>query len=215
MKAQAPPPAARRVKSATLALIAVVVIIIAVAAGSFVHARRAASSAVVTATPAASPGIFFKSQGHQGHRGENLSYIEHFKYTSNPPTSGAHREIFSTSFINDKSLPKYIQVHLLEHGNILLQYNCFSCPDVVADLTAIAHKFDDRLIPFGQAAAAPADVQNAEEQGQAVIVAPYDAMNAKIAVTAWTRLEVLDRVDQTAIYDFINAYLQNQKNSTQ
>lgn len=191
--------------------------ILAVAAFAIVRNRQHAAAADVAATaaPQASPGVHYPSQGHQGHSGESISFIEHFKYSSDPPTSGAHREIFSTAFINDKPLPKYVQVHLLEHGNVLVQYNCFSCPDVVNALTVIAHKFDDRLIPIGSATPSPTDIQQAEEQGEAVIVAPYDAMSSKIALTAWTRLETLDNIDVPAIYAFANAYLHNADNIKQ
>jgi len=192
--------------------IAALVVFAAVAAVYFTQQPRGHASARVAATP--SPGIFYKSQGHEGHAGESLAYIEHFNYSSDPPTSGAHQEIFTQAFINAQPLQKYVQVHVLEHGNVLLQYNCL-CPAVVAALSEVAHAYDDRLAPGGAAGARPADVMRSEEIGAAVVVAPYPGMPYKIALTAWTRLEPLDTVDRSKIFSFVNAYLNNQDNAKQ
>ena len=199
----------------TVGLAIWIVIVAVVATAAFVNARHRSAIAGAAAPAASSPGVFYKSQGHQGHAGESQAYIEHFKYSSNPPTSGAHRETFSKAFISKTPLPKYIQVHLLEHGNVLIQYHCFSCPDVVANLESIAHRFDDRLVQVTQSAPTSADVGTAEEQGEAVIVAPNNDMDSKIALTAWTRLETLDNPDERSIVEFINAYLHNAENIKQ
>lgn len=192
--------------------LAVVVLVIG---GFWLHARPRAAGAPETAASAAEPGTHYASQGHQGHApGDEVRYA-HFQYSSDPPTSGYHREILTTTFSSPTALPKYIQVHLLEHGNVLLQYSCF-CPDVVKRLNAIAAQFDNRLRPgAGDIGARPADVQSAEEQGLAVVVAPYPSMKATIALTAWTRLATLKAVDDANIMAFINAYLHNEQNLNQ
>jgi hypothetical protein len=153
-------------------------------------------------------GTHYTSQGAK-HFSEGES--TDFAYNSDPPTSGPHKEIFNTVFNSATPLPKFIQVHLLEHGNVLLQYNC-KCPDIAGALYQIAYKYDSKQIPMNQLQPAPADVQAAEESGQAVIVAPYPGMSSKIALTAWTRLGRLDAVDQAKIESFINAYLHNDSN---
>jgi len=211
--ASAPPPRSRTPRRGS-AIVALVVLAIA-AIAFWVAQHRTQSGPAASSVAPTTPGVHYPSQGHQGHMGETLSFIEHFKYSSNPPTSGAHRETFSQAFVNAKPLPKYVQVHLLEHGNVLLQYGCVFCPDVAAKLAAIAEEFDDRL-GAGQAQFASAsDVASAEELGRAVVVAPYPDMRSKIALTAWTRLETLDDVDKPAIVEFINAYLANPDNIKQ
>ncbi len=137
-----------------------------------------------------------------------------FKYNSNPPTSGPHREVFTDAFLSPVPLAAYVQVHLLEHGNVLLQYSC-KCDDIAAALGTIAMVYDSRLIPPDHLQPTADDVQNAEERGEAVIVAPYPTMHPKIALTAWTRLASLDHVDRTKINTFINAYLSNTANASQ
>ena len=163
------------------------------------------------ATPVEFVGVAYPSQGHQGHQPGDLQRYAHFRYTTDPPTSGFHREIFSNGFIENKPIPKYVQVHLLEHGNVLLQYNCL-CPSAVSTLSRIAGEFDSRLIAPGSLTASSTDVRNAEEQGIAVIVAPYPGMQTPIALTAWTRLGTLHDADEAKIISFINLYLHNTDN---
>lgn len=156
-------------------------------------------------------GMHYASQGHRHFaQGESTT----FDYNSDPPTSGPHKEVFTDVFDSPTPLPKYIQVHLLEHGNVLLQYSC-KCPDIVGELYQIAYRYDSVLIPASQLQAMPADVQRGEEAGAAVIVAPYPDMKHKIALTAWTRLGTLDAVDQAKIRSFIDAYLRNASNASQ
>jgi hypothetical protein len=39
-----------------------------------------------------------------------------------------------------------------------------------------------------------------------VILAPYPGMKTRIALTAWTRLEAFDEVDEARIRRFVRAY---------
>jgi hypothetical protein len=164
------------------------------------------------AAPAAPfAGSSFPSQGHA-----HLSQDEpdDFVYNSNPPTSGPHKEMFTDQFVNPSPLPPYVQVHLLEHGNIMLQYDC-TCPDVAASLAAIAYEYDSKLIAPNELQPTPNEVQMGEEQGRAVIVAPYPSMRSRVAVTAWTRLGTLTSVDKPKIESFIGLYLTNEANASQ
>jgi hypothetical protein len=169
-------------------------------------------------TPSPAPSVYasrhFPSQGHQGHAPGDAKRFAHFQYSSDPPTSGYHLELFPKGFVNDTALPTYVQVHLLEHGNILLQYNCL-CPDTVNDLTAIANEFNARLMPAGVTAPTPDLMRQAEEQGLAVVVAPYPSMPYKIALTAWTRLATMDTVNRPDVVSFINRWLHDPDNLQQ
>ncbi len=171
------------------------------------------AAASPAATVAAAPflGTHYPPQGHK-HFAEGES--TDFKYDSDPPTSGSHKEVFNDTFVSPSPLPKVLQVHLLEHGNVLLQYNC-NCPDIASALSQIAFQYDSAFVPPSRLQPLPQDVQAGEEQGAAVIVAPYPGMKHKIALTAWTRLATLDGVDKSKIESFINAYLHNQSNLQQ
>ena len=183
----------------------------AVASSPAGSAAVAAASATPKSSTAPFTGTHYPSQGHK-HFDEGES--TNFNYNSDPPTSGPHKEMFNDAFNSPTPLPKYVQVHLLEHGNVLLQYNC-NCPDIAGALYQIAYRYDGQLIPANQLQPLPADVQAAEEGGQAVIVAPYPGMKHKIALTAWTRLATLETVDKPKIEAFINAYLANSLNTNQ
>lgn len=177
-------------------------------------ADRPAASAPASTVPSSGAqflGTFYPSQGHTHLTpGEPDDFV----YSSEPPTSGPHREEFSSAFISGTPLPRYVQVHLLEHGNILLQYNC-KCPSIARALANIALGYDNKFIAANESQPAPSEVQAAEEQGYAVIVAPYPRMKERIAVTAWTRVGSLATVDRARITSFINAYLHNIANATQ
>ncbi|MBV8171552.1 MAG: DUF3105 domain-containing protein [Candidatus Eremiobacteraeota bacterium] len=201
-------------------LVAPLAALVLAAAGCAKHDDSGTTQATSspTASPAAPPtssvqflGTHYPSQGH-AHFEEGASTA--FAYNSNPPTSGPHKEMFSDTFNSATPLPKYVQVHLLEHGNVLLQYNC-DCPQLAGALYQIAYGYDSKLIPSDQLQPTTAQVQAAEESGAAVIVAPYPGMTHKIALTAWTRLATLDAVDQAKIMSFINAYVHNTANASQ
>ena len=171
-----------------------------------------------TAGPLPAPSVIasrhYPSQGHQGHQPGDLKRYANFRYSSDPPTSGFHREIFSPEFVNANPLPTVVQVHLLEHGNILLQYNCV-CPATAAALAEIAQEFDSRLLPPGTSEPSFDQLKNAEESGLAVIVAPYPTMSHTIALTAWTRLTTMDSVNKADIISFINRWLHDVDNLSQ
>jgi hypothetical protein len=171
----------------------------------------AASSA---ASQQSAPPFLGRAYPSQGHDHLSPGQTDTFAYNSNPPTSGPHRELFTDTFISPTPLPRYVQVHLLEHGNVLLQYNC-ECPDLASALGGIAMKYDVRLLPQNELQPSLQDVQNAEDQGLAVIVAPYPRMQSRIALTAWTRLATLAALDQPKITSFIDAYLHNEGNASQ
>jgi hypothetical protein len=159
------------------------------------------SAVPAAATPTlAGPGTFYPSQGH-AHWDE--SRLKDFKYNSNPPTSGPHEEVFADGYISKTPLSNAIQAHLLEHGNVLIQYNC-TCPSLVRKITEISRSFDTY------------NPQMAMEMGKAVLIAPNPTIGKnKIALTAWTRLEMLDHFDEKTIKEFITAWLGNDRNSRQ
>jgi hypothetical protein len=179
--------------------------------GSAVATTATPSPASSSATSATFYGKFYPSQGHT-HLDPGTP--DDFVYNSNPPTSGPHREVFTDTFVSPTVLPSFVQVHLLEHGNVLLQYNC-KCPEIVSGLSTIAMSYDNKQIPASHLQPTADDVQGAEEQGLAVIVAPYPDMKSKIALTAWTRLGAMNIPDQNKIASFINFYLHNATNASQ
>lgn len=196
-----------------LAVISIVALFLAYVS----HVKNAAneehpgSMASVPATPqtngpgagihpaATGPGTFFPSQGHDHWSEEKLAT---FSYNSIPPTSGPHEEVFAEGYIAKAPLSKAVQVHLLEHGNVLIQYRC-SCPALVKKLTALSQSFDTY------------NPQMAMEMGKAVLISPNPSLKNRIVLTAWTRLLPLKHFDQPKITGFITSWLGNERNSRQ
>lgn len=125
------------------------------------------------------PGTVFPDQGN---RHIQSATDPHEPYNSDPPTSGPHLPYIAPWGVHTRPIPRELQVHNLEDGGVVVQYNC-ECPEVVDKLKAIVEKYDKQ-----------------------VILAPYPSMAHRIALTAWTRLETMDTVDDTRVRRFIEAY---------
>lgn len=113
----------------------------------------------------------------------HLEQETYLVYNSLPPTSGPHYEIPAEKKYNNKPIPWEIQVHELEHGAILLQYNCKDCKELVKKLARIAYDYD------------------------LVILAPFFGMNHKIAITAWGKIDLMDELDEISLRRFIIHYI--------
>lgn len=125
------------------------------------------------------PGTLVSSQGN-AHLG--LATDPHPPYSSDPPTSGPHLSYLAPWGIHTRPIPKELQVHNLEDGGVLVQYNC-ECPELVARLAAVVKRYEEH-----------------------VILAPYPGMKTRIALTAWTRIDAFEEFDEARIVRFIKAY---------
>lgn len=110
---------------------------------------------------------------------------DHEAYNSNPPTSGAHIGNIAPWGISKESIPDEIQIHNLEDGGVMIQYDPDKLPkeqwSVLEELvTSIGKKH--------------------------TIVAPRYDINSPIALTAWNSLLYLDTIDEEKITTFINTY---------
>lgn len=116
---------------------------------------------------------------------EHVSSVEtpHQPYNTRPPTSGPHLPSLASWGIHAQPIPDELQVHNLEDGGVLVQYNCRDCHDLIATLEAIVSRYPDR-----------------------VILAPYPKMDVRIALTAWGRIDAFPDVDEQRIVRFIEAY---------
>jgi hypothetical protein len=106
-------------------------------------------------------------------------------YTTWPPTSGKHYEQPAREGVHDQPIPNEQQVHNLEHGQIVIQYTCADCPELANQLKAFAARYP-----------------------RWVLVGPYPEprVGARIALTAWGRIDTFDEYDEQRIVRFIEAY---------
>ena len=130
------------------------------------------------------PGPEIMSFANQGQihiqRGQS-----HPPYSSKPPTSGWHYgDAVAPWGVSSSPIPDEVQVHNLEHGGIVIQYDCPSgCPDMVTKLDAIVRSYPSKIV-----------------------LAPYSGIDHRVALTAWTKLAYLDNVDEPFIRRFIARY---------
>lgn len=105
------------------------------------------------------------------------------KYNSDPPTSGPHWPDPAPWGPYDRTLPAEQLVHNLEHGGIVIYYNCRDCPDLVQQL------------------------KDAIKGWRHTVLVPYYDMKPRIALTAWRYIDELDQFDQDRVATFIKAYI--------
>lgn len=115
---------------------------------------------------------------------EHIAYPETGTYNTSPPTSGPHYTTLAAWGIHTEPIPNELQVHNLEDGGVLVQYNCpDGCPDLIEQLSSVVARYDEL-----------------------VILAPYPDMENRIALTAWSRIDTFETFDERRIVRFIETY---------
>lgn len=125
------------------------------------------------------PGRSVPSQGKQ-----HLAYLgePHVPYNTQPPTSGPHLPWIIATGVYREPIPDELQVHLLEHGNVLVQYP----PDAPE---ALRRQVEDV----------------ARKHPNHVVVAPDTRLRGGVALTAWQRIQLLAGYDRSAVERFVSA----------
>ena len=152
----------------TTGITIVAVVVIAVAIGWFSY-QAAANK----------PGEQFADLGNEHIQ---TGSDPHTAYNSDPPTSGPHLPYIAPWGVHTRPIPNELQVHNLEDGGVMVQYNC-TCPELVEKLRAIVSRYE-----------------------KFVILAPYPTMKTRIALTAWTRLDRFEELDEARVVRFIDRY---------
>jgi hypothetical protein len=110
----------------------------------------------------------------------------HAPYSSNPPTSGPHDPSPAAWGIYDRQLPDEVLVHNLEHGGIVIYYNCpQACPELVQQLKDVAGQYRSKVV---------------------LAPRPNADVKTRIQLTAWTWLDQFDDFDAARIKAFIAAH---------
>jgi len=94
-------------------------------------------------------------------------------YSTNPPTSGPHYPIWAAFKTYDAAVPRGFYVHDLEHGAIVITYNCN--PSCDAELAQLA-TFLDTL---------PADPLCVAPLKSRIVVTPDPHLDVRFAASAW------------------------------
>ena len=140
----------------------------------------------VLAAPAQDgPGRKLPDRG-QEHvpQGTKITYQEY------PPSSGKHWPVWAPWGIYRDAVPEEVFVHNLEHGGIVILYNCATpCPDLVRQLDETWAALPKSK--FGHVK---------------VVVSPNPRVKGRLALLAWTRIDDLDRFDRDRILRFVQAW---------
>jgi hypothetical protein len=139
-------------------------------------------SSLLGAGGAQAQGTQFANQGQQHiNRGD-----QHADYNSNPPTSGPHFADPARWGVHDQPLPDEQVVHNLEHGGIVVQYNCpDGCADLVAQLRDLVSGYRSKVL---------------------LAPRPNADVKCRVTLTAWTWMDCLDGFDAERINAFIRAH---------
>lgn len=109
------------------------------------------------------------------------------EYNSNPPTSGPHYGEWTKAGVYEEELPDGNLIHSLEHGYVIISYNCPEgphCDELIKKLPELANK--KRLWKL--------------------IVVPRPRLDSQIALTAWGRIDKFEGYDEARIVAFIDAF---------
>jgi len=113
---------------------------------------------------------------------------EHPAYNSKPPTSGWHYSEEAEWGIHAEQIPDELQLHNLEHGGVLVQYDPEKADEeLIKQLEALVREYGAK---YGK-----------------LILAPYAGLNKKVALTAWGRIDEFDEFDRLRIVAFIEEFI--------
>ncbi|MEX0800985.1 MAG: DUF3105 domain-containing protein [Dehalococcoidia bacterium] len=120
---------------------------------------------------------------------------EYSFYNSNPPTSGPHAPAPAPWGVSDTTLPKEVPVHNMEHGGVVIWYDC-SAGSAPLD-EAGCGELRDQLRGV---------TERKIDEGKQVLTVPFSSLDHRINLTAWTTLDGFDEFDQERVEAFIDAY---------
>ncbi len=114
------------------------------------------------------------------------------QWDSNPPSSGSHYPVWAAFQAYSAPVPRGYYVHDLEHGAIVLLYNCgdAGCPDTVAALQAVSD-------------AIPTDPLCTNEGVRVrTVITPDPLLDVPVAAAAWGWTYTAACVDLPTLEDF-------------
>ncbi len=163
---------------------------------------------------------------------DHVNDIAGVTYSSNPPTSGTHFPLWAKRGVYPKIFSDGYQIHSLEHGYIVMSYNCgplakpqssltYKGGDPLTTMPGDANQVMEPFFPQSmpkEAIDPPASFQSASckqlvnnlatflNDFQRIVIVPRTNLDAPIVFTAWGRLEKFQSFDKDKMTEFIQAY---------
>jgi hypothetical protein len=123
---------------------------------------------------------------------EHVTTCSPLEYDVHPPIGGPHYTTWADFGIYDRPVPWPFLVHSLEHGAVILAYNCpDGCPDVVALFEQLAaERTDPRCRRYGTL--------------NRVIVVPDPELATPIAAVGWEHRYSATCLDEPSLRAFVD-----------
>jgi len=115
-------------------------------------------------------------------------------YTSDPPTSGPHALAPVDWGVSDLPIAKEQAVHNMEHAGVVVWYNCNAGTPLDSEACTTLRNGLGQIVTSEAA------------KGTRVLLTPYPAMDAKIALTSWGFLDTFDEFDAERVRLFIDTF---------
>ena len=145
-----------------------------------------AAGAQEAIAPDQGPGKAVADEGY-----DHVSAGTPITYAHRPPASGPHYPTWLRSGLYAEPHETGYWVHSLEHGYVVVLYNCSSdCPDLQGQLQQF-YEAAPKSASFGY---------------QKLVILPYSDMDHKLAAVAWDRIDELDQFDAGRLLAFYEAY---------
>jgi hypothetical protein len=157
-------------------------------------------SSVAASYPASAPvgtcGAITQQRAIEGYNHVDVcSYVD---YHTLPPSSGDHYQFWAAYMTYDQPVPEGYWVHNLEHGSIVLTYNCgeAGCAEDIAAAQQMMDQFEDDSL--------------CTEQNQGVrhrlLMTPDPRLDVRFAASAWGWTLRANCFDAKAFLAFANAH---------
>lgn len=152
------------------------------------------------------------------------------KYGTNPPTSGNHYAQWTKWGVYDAPKDDRNLVHSLEHGYVIMSYNCDIKPTGFNIVPTVLAQMSGRPMELASESAEQAasmaatlsenfktdqclglvkdltDLYNSKGQTRLLVV-PRPNMEHRIALTAWRYMETMDNFEKSKISTFIDGHI--------
>jgi len=152
----------------------------------------------------------------QGREHWEKTKLETFQYNSNPPTSGPHDPDWIRPGVYDTAQDKYKLIHSLEHGYVVVHYNCaIALSPQPSALSVSAHEdegdLDGDSTPSASFKADCSLAQVLADWGKKMelkklIVQVNPTVDKPIVLVAWGRILKMDSFDEKLAEKFVKAF---------
>ena len=148
----------------------------------------------------------------QGREHVPRSEWQKFKYNSNPPTSGPHDAVWTKAGVYAKPQGDGHLVHSLEHGYVVISYNCGENPKSEirnpkqGTESAKTDKTDKDCLAFVEKLK-----ERMKKDAWKLILVPRPNLDENFALTAWRRIDKFNIGE--ASMDRVNNFIRSLRNA--